>query len=75
MKTSHYADRQRCEAAGLGYGAGDIGLSLDGLDHAASFKKIPLLDLYAQSLNLQCAAFLESQYERAGVITGGGDSK
>lgn len=48
---------------------GEIALSQPEIDSRFRVRFAPRLDALSAHLNLQCAAFLESQYERAGVIT------
>ena len=72
---SHYLDRKRCEEAGLGYDWEDVAETMQLLHFSASLRDVKGLDQLATQLNLQTAAFLESQYERAGVITKGGEAK
>lgn len=71
---SKYHDRSRCEAAGLEYDGRAIGETVLEISSAAFDKNITYLDHLKTSFDLQCAAYLESMYERAGVISGGGKS-
>jgi hypothetical protein len=66
-----YLDRQRCEEGGIAYDEEAIQGTLSCVSFAARHQDIEGLDQTSRRLSLQVAAYLESQYEKAGVISNG----